>query len=161
MDPLSWCSYVTTWSKHLSPTPWLSWGSRNAVIQDDGRVSLFSIAKTSPGCMGMFRPCGTSERLPTQSTWDIWSATIRKSSVKSVWHVDWVFLCRVYIDLNHRDSRIWVPLVCGSHHVDNLTNSMSLLVTDGVLRHLGDKWWCMTCMHIVFFCRYANHDCVS
>jgi hypothetical protein len=26
----------------------------------------------------------------------------------------------VYIDSNHCDSQIWVPLVYGSHHVDNL-----------------------------------------
>jgi hypothetical protein len=26
------------------------------VTQDDRRASLFSIAKTSPGCRGMFRP---------------------------------------------------------------------------------------------------------
>jgi hypothetical protein len=27
------------------------------------------------------------------------------------------FPCSVYIDSNRRDSQIWVPLVCGSHHV--------------------------------------------
>jgi hypothetical protein len=47
-----------------------------------------------------------------------------------VWRVGRVFPCRVYIDLNRRDSRIWVSLVCGSHHVDNLT---SLIVIDVVL----------------------------
>jgi hypothetical protein len=43
------------------------------------------------------------------------------------------FPCRVYIDSNHGDSRIWVSLVCGSHHVDNLMNLMSLLVADVLL----------------------------
>jgi hypothetical protein len=32
--------------------------------------------------------------------------------------------CRVYIDSNHRDPRIWVPLICNSHHIDNLMNLM-------------------------------------
>jgi hypothetical protein len=45
---------------------------------------------------------------------------MRGSSVESVWHVDRVSAYRVYIDLNHSDSRIGVPLVCGSHHVENL-----------------------------------------
>jgi hypothetical protein len=36
--------------------------------------------------------------------------------------------CRVYIDSNRRDSRIWVPLICcDSHHVDNLMILMSLM----------------------------------
>jgi hypothetical protein len=61
-------------------------------------------------------------------------------------YVDWhgkytcrigrVFPCRVYIDSNRRDTRIWVSLVCGSHHVDNLTNLMSLLVDDVVLLNI-------------------------
>jgi hypothetical protein len=38
----------------------------------------------------------------------VWSWTIRGLSVKSVWRVGRVFTCRVYIDSNHRDSRIWV-----------------------------------------------------
>jgi hypothetical protein len=38
------------------------------------------------------------------------------------------FPCKVYINSNHRDSRIWVPLICGSHHIDNFTNLMSLSV---------------------------------
>jgi hypothetical protein len=62
-----------------------------------------------------------------------WSGPIRGSSVGCVWRVGQVFPCRVYIDSNRRDSRIWVPLVCGSHHLDNVTNSMSLLVIDIVL----------------------------
>jgi hypothetical protein len=38
----------------------------------------------------------------------IWSWTIRGLIMKSVWRVGWVFPYRVYIDLNRRDSRIWV-----------------------------------------------------
>jgi hypothetical protein len=48
----------------------------------------------------------TSERLPTWTTGDVWSGTIRESSIESMWRVDRVFLCRLYIDLNRRDSRI-------------------------------------------------------
>jgi hypothetical protein len=49
---------------------------------------------------------GTSERLPTRITGDVWSGTIHESSVKSMWRVDRIFPYRVYIDSNHRDSRI-------------------------------------------------------
>jgi hypothetical protein len=63
----------------------------------------------------------------------VWYGTIRGLSMKSMWRVGQVFPCRVYIDSNHRDSRIWVSLVCGSHHVDNLMSLMSLIVTDVVL----------------------------
>jgi hypothetical protein len=58
------------------------------------------------------------------------SGTIRGLSVGCVLRVCRVFPCRVYIDSNRCDSRIWVPLVCGSHHVDNLMNLMSLSVID-------------------------------
>jgi hypothetical protein len=54
----------------------------------------------------------------------VWSRVIRGPSVKSIWRVGWVFPCRVYIDSNHRNSQIWVPLICGSHHIDNLMSLM-------------------------------------
>jgi hypothetical protein len=57
-----------------------------------------------PGVGSYFVLVGTSERLPTWPTGDVWSRTIRESSVKSVWCVDWVFPSRVYIDSNRRDS---------------------------------------------------------
>jgi hypothetical protein len=60
----------------------------------------------------------------------IWSRTICGSSVGYVWRVGQVFPCRVYIDSNRRDSQVWVPLVCGSHHVDNLTDLISLPVSN-------------------------------
>jgi hypothetical protein len=63
----------------------------------------------------------------------VWSGTIRGLSVGCVWHVGWVFPCRVYIDSNRCDSQIWLSLVCGSHHVANLMNLMRLIVTDVVL----------------------------
>jgi hypothetical protein len=53
-----------------------------------------------------FSLVGTSKRLPTRTTEDVWSRTIRESSVESVWLVDRVFPCRVYIDSNRRDSQI-------------------------------------------------------
>jgi hypothetical protein len=49
----------------------------------------------------------------------IWLRATREPSMESVWHVGRAFPCRVYIDSNHRDSRIWVPLVHGSLHVVN------------------------------------------
>jgi hypothetical protein len=52
---------------------------------------------------------------------------------KHTCRVGQVFPGRVYIDSNHRDYRIWVSLVCGSHHIDNLMNLISLLVADVVL----------------------------
>jgi hypothetical protein len=52
---------------------------------------------------------------------------------KRTCHIGLIFPCRVYIDSNRRDSQIWVSLVCGSHHIDNLTNFMSLLIADVVL----------------------------
>jgi hypothetical protein len=97
-----------------------------------GPVSLRSPRLLS-GVGVCFILVGTSERLPTQTMGDVWSGTIHKSSMESGGHVDRVFSCRVYIDSNRRDSRIRVSLVCGSHHVDNLTNSMILLVPDVVL----------------------------
>jgi hypothetical protein len=74
-----------------------------------------------------------SKMLPTWTTWDIWSGTIRESGVESVWRVDQVFPCRVYIDLNCRNFRIWVSLVWGNHHIDNFMSLISLIVTDVVL----------------------------
>jgi hypothetical protein len=60
----------------------------------------------------------------------IWSGTIRRLSVGCVWCIGQIFPCRVYIDSNRHDSQICVPLVCGSYHVDNLTNLMRLSVID-------------------------------
>jgi hypothetical protein len=76
------------------------------VTEGGGRASLSSIAKTSSRCRGFFVLVGTSERLPTRTTGDVWSGTILESSMESVWRVDRVFSCRVYIDSNHRDSQI-------------------------------------------------------
>jgi hypothetical protein len=59
-----------------------------------------------PGVGACFILVETSERLPTRITGDVCSRTIRESSVESVWRVDQVFPCRVYIDSNHRDSEI-------------------------------------------------------
>jgi hypothetical protein len=60
MVPVSWCSYVTIGPKPLSPTPGLSHGRRNEATQDDSRVSLSLVAKTSSGCRGLFRLRGLS-----------------------------------------------------------------------------------------------------
>jgi hypothetical protein len=70
-----------------------------------GSVCL-RLTRLLPGVVACFVLVGTSERLPTWTTGDVWSGTIRESSMKSVWHVDRVFSYRVYINLNRRDSRI-------------------------------------------------------
>jgi hypothetical protein len=54
-------------------------------------------------CFGLVE---TSERLPTWTMGDVRSGSICESSMEIVWHVDRLFPCRMYIDLNHRDSRI-------------------------------------------------------
>jgi hypothetical protein len=59
-----------------------------------------------PGVGACFGLVGTSERLPIWTTGDIWSGTIHKSSVESMWRVDWGFPYRVYIDSNHHDPQI-------------------------------------------------------
>jgi hypothetical protein len=59
-----------------------------------------------PGVGACFTLVGTSERLPTWTMGDVCSGTIHESGVESVWHVDQIFPCRVYIDSNRRDSRI-------------------------------------------------------
>jgi hypothetical protein len=75
-----------------------------------GPVCVWSL-RLLPGVVGCFILVGTSERLPTRTTGDVWFGNIRESSVESVWHVDRVFPCRVYTDLNRCDSRISVSLV--------------------------------------------------
>jgi hypothetical protein len=77
--------------------------------------------------------------------WLVKGCHIRGPPVESVrraymdWHrkctcvVGQVFPCMMYIDSNQRDSRIWVSLVCGSHHIYNL---MSLIITDVVLLNI-------------------------
>jgi hypothetical protein len=58
-------------------------------------------------CVGAcFVLVGTSERLPTQTTGNVWFGTIHESSMENMWRVDRVFPCMVYIDLNRCDSRI-------------------------------------------------------
>jgi hypothetical protein len=59
-----------------------------------------------PGVGTCFILVGTSERLSTRTTGDVWSGTVRELSVESVCRGDWVFPCRVYIDSNRNDSRI-------------------------------------------------------
>jgi hypothetical protein len=54
-------------------------------------------------CFGLV---GTSEGLPMWTTGNVWSETIHESSVESVWHIDRIFPCMVYIDSNRRDSQI-------------------------------------------------------
>jgi hypothetical protein len=69
-----------------------------------------------PGVGVCFILMGTSERLPTRTTGDIWSRTIHELSMESVWRVDRVFPCRVYIDLNRRDSDMSTACLWQSSH---------------------------------------------
>jgi hypothetical protein len=73
-------------------------------------VTVGSVYLWSPRLLSSVGACfilvGTCERLPTWTTGDVWSETIRESSVESMWRVDRVFPCRVYIDSNGRDSQI-------------------------------------------------------
>jgi hypothetical protein len=64
MGLVSRSSCVTTRLKPLSPTPRLSRGRKNELIQGEGRVSLSLVAKTSFRCRAYFDLVGTSERLP-------------------------------------------------------------------------------------------------
>jgi hypothetical protein len=70
-----------------------------------GSVCLQS-SRLLPGVGVCFILMGTSERLPTQTTEDVWSGVIRELSVESIWGIDKVFPCMVYIDLYRRNSRI-------------------------------------------------------
>jgi hypothetical protein len=70
------------------------------------RPVCLRLPRLLPGLGACFILVETSKRLPTWTTGDVWSRTIRELSVESVWHVDQVFSCRVYINLNDHDSRI-------------------------------------------------------
>jgi hypothetical protein len=58
-------------------------------------MTVGSVCLRSPRLLSGVGACfvlvKTSERLPTWTTGDVWSATIHKSSVESVWCVDRVF----------------------------------------------------------------------
>jgi hypothetical protein len=58
---------------------------------------------------------GTSEKLPTQTTRDVWSETIRESSMESMWRVDQVFptVCtsiRIVVTLRY-EYRLFVAVI--------------------------------------------------
>jgi hypothetical protein len=55
-----------------------------------GLVYLLS-PRLLPGVGACFILMGTSERFPTWITGDVWSGTIRKSRMESVWRVDLSF----------------------------------------------------------------------
>jgi hypothetical protein len=128
MDPVNWCSCVTTWLKTLSPLlQGYREGGRMRWPKMTARPICLRSPRLLPGVGTCFILVGTNERLPTRTTRDVWFGTIRKSSMKNVWHVDPIFPCRVYINSNRRDSQIWVSLVCGSHHVCNLMGNCLLM----------------------------------
>jgi hypothetical protein len=58
---------------------------------------------------------GTSERLPTWTTEDVWSETIRESSMESVWCVDWIspvrcILIRITVTLGY-EYRLFAAII--------------------------------------------------
>jgi hypothetical protein len=73
--------------------------------------------------------------------------------------------------VHHVTSRDRAPMECGDLgmscgdlrkawiHSCNVCSAVH--ATLNAWAPLGDKWWCMTYMCIVFLSRYANHDCVS
>jgi hypothetical protein len=85
---VSWCSCVTTWLKPLSLLQGCCEGERmrwpKATV---GPVCLWS-SRLLPGVGAYFVLMGTSEMLPTWIMWDVWSGTLRGSSMESVWHIN-------------------------------------------------------------------------
>jgi hypothetical protein len=70
------------------------------VTQDDDWAASLRSPRLLPSVVAYFVLVGTSERLPMQTMADVWSGSIRESSVESVRRVDRVFPCKVYIDSN-------------------------------------------------------------
>jgi hypothetical protein len=70
------------------------------VTQDDDWATSLRSPRLLPSVVAYFVLVGTSERLPMQTMADVWSGSIRESSVESVRRVDRVFPCKVYIDSN-------------------------------------------------------------
>jgi hypothetical protein len=58
----------------------------------------------------------------------IWSETIRRLSVECVWRVGQIFLYRVYINSNRRDSWIWVTACTWLPSSSNLLDSWLILI---------------------------------
>jgi hypothetical protein len=108
MDPVSWCSCVTTWSKPLPLLQGYREGGGMRWPKTMARPVCLRSPRLLPGVGACFILVGTSERLPTWITWDVGSGTLCKSSMESMWRVDRVFPDRMYINSNHRDSWIWV-----------------------------------------------------
>jgi hypothetical protein len=61
-----------------------------------GSVYLWSPRLLS-GVGACFNIVGNSERLPSWTMRDVWSGTLRVSSMESVWRVDRIFSCKVYV----------------------------------------------------------------
>jgi hypothetical protein len=137
---------------------WLAW-KRNWV-----RIHGL-IDQRAEDCVGI--PFSREQWDPSKSVGDSWKVAMHwPREICMVWDhtrtkrgmrvAYWLgFPCMVYIDSNHRDSQIWVPLVCGSHHIDNLMNLMSLSVIDVCcLLHLIA---CNSCLSRVW-CNLLRND---
>jgi hypothetical protein len=122
MGPVSWCSYITIGSKPLSPTLSLSHGRKNEATQDNGRASLSLVVKTSSGCRGMFRLHGSQLKVVMYGDYPqkayVGRAWIGVGSVRGVlvrFSPTGCTSIRIAVTLGYE-----YPLVCGSHHIDNL-----------------------------------------
>jgi hypothetical protein len=85
-----------------------------------------SVIQRALDCVGS--PFSQEQWDPSKSIDDSWKVATYGDCLQEAyvnWHgkrtsrVDRVFPYMVCIDSNRRNSRIWVPLVCGSHHVVN------------------------------------------
>jgi hypothetical protein len=107
MGPVIQCNCVTTSAKPLSPTPRLSWGRKNEVTQDDGWASLFLDTRILLGVGADL--AGTTWKVAMHWPREIRMVWDHTRTERGMHVVCWSgFPCQVYIDLNHRESRIWV-----------------------------------------------------
>jgi hypothetical protein len=123
MGPVNRCSILSTNVCLSLQLQWLSW-EKNWVV--DLRI-------TPPACFELCREPFFSGAVGyiQHYWWLVKGCYVHELPVESirVRYVDWrekhtcrvyqVFPYRVYIDSNHRDSRIWVPLVYGHQHIAN------------------------------------------
>jgi hypothetical protein len=110
---------VCHWQKlDLSPLlHWLAW-ERNWVWTHR------SVSRRAVDCVGS--PFSREQWDPSKSIGVSRKVAMHPRTKRGMCVVCWLgFPSRVYIDSNHHDSRIWVPLICGNHHV--VTHELNLI----------------------------------
>jgi hypothetical protein len=111
IDRVSWCSCVTTWLKPISPMLRWSWGRKDEVIRGDGWANLFAVAMISSSVGDCFDLMETKQKVATRWPREIRMVWDHMRTERGMCVACWSgFPCRVYIDSNHHDPRIWVPL---------------------------------------------------